>query len=95
MAEAAATAATAEQTLLFIFDAHLHAGDKALLGAVTRSAKRLAVVLLRDMYDIEWVPAGTLCLTNYGFRICDIDAVLRKLFFAQKEAITSSASQVL
>jgi beta-N-acetylhexosaminidase len=71
---------SAEQTLLFVFDAHLSAGMCSLLESAQKSAKRLVVVLLRDVYDAEFVQPGVYCLTNYGFRVCDIEAVLRKIF---------------
>ena len=77
---AVAASAANDQTLLFVFDAHMYASQKALLDTVQSSAKRLAVILLRDVYDLEYVKANTLCLTNYGFRICDLDAVTNKLF---------------
>ena len=78
---AAASAATqSEQTFLFLFDAHIYPSEKQLLEAVQTAAKHLVVVLLRDVYDAEYIKEGTLCLTNYGFRVCDIQAVLRKLF---------------
>jgi len=79
---AAAAAAGAEQTLLFVFDAHLHAGTKNLLEQVQASANRLAVILLRDVYDAEFVRDNVLCMTNYGFRVCDIEAVVRKMAVA-------------
>ncbi len=77
---ASSAASGADQTLLFLFDAHIHPSEKQLLDAVQATAKRLVVVLLRDAYDVEFVKEGTLCLTNYGFRTCDINAVVRKLF---------------
>lgn len=73
-------ATSQDQTILFLFDAHMYAAEKELLAALQSSAKKLVVVLLRDAYDAEFVAANTLCLTNYGFRVCDIEAVLRKLF---------------
>src|SRR5205814_1429632 len=48
---AAAAASQAEQTLLFVYDAHIMASNKQLLDAVQGSVRRLAVVLLRDVYD--------------------------------------------
>lgn len=74
--EAASTAAAnADQTILFVFDAHLQPTEQTLLTQIQERAKRLAVVLLRDVYDEEFVKPGTLCLTNYGFRVCDLQAV--------------------
>jgi beta-N-acetylhexosaminidase len=80
IAAAAAAAGAADQTLLFIFDAHIFASNKALLDAVQNSAKRLAVILLRDVYDAEFVKDGVLCVTDYGVRVCEIDAAIRKVF---------------
>ncbi len=80
ISSAADAAAGCDQTALFLFDAHIHPTEKELLEAVQAASKRLAVVLLRDAYDAEYVKDGTLCLTNYGFRVCDIQAVFRKLF---------------
>lgn len=77
---AASVAAGADQTLLFLFDAHLYPAEKQLLETVQAAAKRLAVVLLRDAYDADYVAGGTLCVTNYGFRTCDLRAVIGKLF---------------
>ncbi len=72
-------AAKAPQTLIVLYDAHIHGAEKELLQAVQAKAKRLVVILLRDAYDIEFVLAGTLCLTNFGPRVCDLTAVFEKL----------------
>lgn len=77
---AAQLAASQDQTILFLYDAHIHPMQKTLLDQIQASAKSLTVVLLRDAYDVEYVKPGTFCLTNYGFRVCDIEAVARKLF---------------
>ncbi len=69
-----------EQILLFLFDAHLYPAQKELLDALQKSGKRITVLLLRDVYDLSFVQQGVACLTNYGFRACDIAALLRKLF---------------
>jgi beta-N-acetylhexosaminidase len=76
---ASQAAAGADQTILFLYDAHIHGGEKTLLEAVKESAKRLVVVLLRDAYDEEFVAEGTLCVTNYGPRLCHIEGILEKL----------------
>jgi len=75
----AEAAAQADQTVLFVFDAHIYQAEMQLLEAVQAASKHLVVVLLRDAYDVEFVKEGVLCVTNYGFRVCDIQAVLRKL----------------
>jgi len=61
--EAAARAATAEATVLFLYDAHLYASNRALLDAVQKSAGRLAVVLMRDPYDGALLGPGAVALT--------------------------------
>jgi len=77
---AAALAGRRELTLLFLFDAHLHHSNRLLLNALRRSADALAVALLRDPYDAEFLPPGVLAITAYGFRLCQLDAVLSRLF---------------
>ena len=79
LSQAAEAAARTDQTVLFLFDAHIYPAEKQLLETVQAAAKRLVVILLRDAYDAEYVKDGTLCLTNYGFRVCDIQAIFRKL----------------
>jgi len=68
LASSAAAAANADQTILFLFDAHIYPSQKQLLETIQGASKRLAVVLLRDVYDAEYVKDNVLCLTNYGFR---------------------------
>ncbi len=72
--------AGSEQAIFFLFDAHMYPAQKQLLDELQKSFKRLSVVPLRDVYDVEYIQEGVLCVTNYGFRICDIDSVIRKLF---------------
>jgi beta-N-acetylhexosaminidase len=93
LSPAAEAAANADQTLLFIFDAHIYPAQKQLLEAVQAAAKRLTVILLRDAYDAEYVNEGTVCVTNYGFRICDIQAVIRKLFSPDSNLVPSPAER--
>jgi beta-N-acetylhexosaminidase len=76
---AAGAAAQADATVLFLFDAHLYASNRALLDALQRGARRLGVVLLRDPYDAALLEATTLGLTAYGFRRCQLDAVIARL----------------
>jgi beta-N-acetylhexosaminidase len=79
IADAAARAAAADVTVLFLFDAHLYASDRALLEALQAGARRLAVVLLRDPYDAALLAPGVRGLTAYGFRKCQLDAVVARL----------------
>jgi beta-N-acetylhexosaminidase len=76
----ATAAGSADATILFLFDAHLYPGNRRLLEAVTGAAgTRCAVVLLRDPYDAAFLPAGVLGITAYGFRRCQLDAVIARL----------------
>jgi hypothetical protein len=77
--ESAALAGGVDATILFVFDARLYPACRKLLDEVTRQARRCAVVLLRDPYDAELLPPGVLGLTAYGFRQCQLDAVIARL----------------
>lgn len=76
---AAALASRADLTLLFLFDAHLFPSNRALLDRVQGSAQALGVVLLRNPYDVEHLREGILCLTAFGFRLCQLEAVIEAL----------------
>jgi beta-N-acetylhexosaminidase len=76
---AAAQAAASDATVLFLFDAHLYASNRALLDAVQARARELAVVLLRDPYDAALLKPGVLGLTAFGFRTCQLEAVIARL----------------
>jgi beta-N-acetylhexosaminidase len=82
IADAAERAAAADATVLFLFDAHLYQSNRALLEAVQARARRLAVVLLRDPYDAALLAPGVRGLTAYGFRKCQLDAVVARLTHA-------------
>lgn len=77
--EAAARAAGADATVLFLYDAHLFPSNRALLDALQAQARALAVVLLRDPYDAALLRPGVLGLTAYGFRRCQLNAVIARL----------------
>ena len=79
IAAAAERAAATDATVLFLYDAHLYPSNRALLDAVTRRARALAVVLLRDPYDAALLAPGVLGLTAYGWRRRQIDAVIARL----------------
>jgi beta-N-acetylhexosaminidase len=72
-------AATADATVLFLYDAHLFASNRALLEAVEARARALAVVLLRDPYDAALLAPGVLGITAFGFRACQLEAVIARL----------------
>ncbi|MBI4594019.1 MAG: beta-N-acetylhexosaminidase [Candidatus Rokubacteria bacterium] len=79
IADAAARVAAADAAVLFLFDAHLHPSNRALLDAVQAGARALAVVLLRDPWDAALLAPGVRGLTAYGFRRCQLDAVIARL----------------
>jgi hypothetical protein len=79
IADAVARAAAADAAVLFLYDAHLYASNRALLDALQAGARRLAVVLLRDPYDAALLAPGVRGLTAYGWRKCQLDAVVARL----------------
>jgi hypothetical protein len=79
IAEAGERAAGADATVLFLFDAHLYPSNRALLERVQQRARALAVVLLRDPWDRALLAPGVLGLTAYGFRDCQLRAVIARL----------------
>lgn len=76
---ARAAAAVADATVLFLYDAHLYESNRALLEACQSAAKRLAVVLMRDPWDAEFLAPGVAAITAYGWRRSQLDAVLARL----------------
>jgi beta-N-acetylhexosaminidase len=78
---AAALTARTDATILFLFDGNLYASNRALLDAVQTRARPLAVVLLRDPYDAALLRPGVLGITAYGFRKCQLDAVIARLIY--------------
>jgi len=71
---------TADCTVLFCFDAHLYPSNKKLLDDLSVFAKNLCVILLRDPYDAEFVQKKIPCATGFGWRVCQINASVDKLF---------------
>jgi hypothetical protein len=78
---AAERAGAADATVLFLYDGHLYASNRALLEAVQKSAPRLAVVLMRDPYDAALLAPGVVGITAYGWRRCQLEAVVARLTF--------------
>jgi len=79
--DAATRATTADATVLFVYDAHLYPSNRALLDAVQARARRLAVVLLRDPYDAALLASGVYGITAFGWRRCQLDAVVARLAY--------------
>ena len=72
-------AAAADATMLFLYDAHLYKSNRDLLDACQANARKLAVVLMRDPWDAEYLTPGVAALTAYGWRRCQLDAVMARL----------------
>ena len=72
-------AKNSDLTILFCFDAHLYPANKRLLEALQAAAPELVVDLLRDPYDVEYIQAGAACLTDFGWRACQIKAAIEKI----------------
>jgi len=66
--------------LFFCSDAHLFPGTRELLKTLQEAASPLAVVLMREPHDLEWIGPKTACVTAFGFRRCQIEAAVEKLF---------------
>jgi beta-N-acetylhexosaminidase len=79
IAGAADRAAAADVAVLFLYDAHLYPSNRALLDALQGRARRLVVVLLRDPYDAALLAPGVRGLTAFGWRKCQLDAVVARL----------------
>jgi beta-N-acetylhexosaminidase len=79
IARVTAVARAADAVLLFLYDAHLYPSNRALLEAVQGTARRLAVVLMRDPWDAEWLRPGVVGLTAFGWRRCQLEAALALL----------------
>ena len=72
-------AKNSDLTILFCFDAHLYPSNKKLLDSIQDAAKELVVDLLRDPYDVASLKAGVACLTDFGWRACQIKAAIAKM----------------
>jgi len=73
---AAQLAGRLELTVLCCYDAHLFSSNKALLDRVQAAARQLIVVLLRDPYDLAFLRPEVTCLTAFGWRLCQLRALL-------------------
>jgi beta-N-acetylhexosaminidase len=79
IAGAAARSGTADATIYFLYDAHLYPSNRALLDALQGAAQALAVILMRDPYDAEYLAPGVMGITAYGWRCCQLDAAIARL----------------
>lgn len=72
-------ASHSEIAIVFLFDARLFSTNKSLLERLQTKTARLVVAIMRDPYDAEFIREGVLCLTAYGYRVCQLDAVVERL----------------
>jgi beta-N-acetylhexosaminidase len=79
IARATERARAADVTLLFLFDAHLYPSNRRLLDRLQEAAPALGAVLLRNPYDVRFLKPGVLGLTAFGFRVCQLEAVISRL----------------
>ena len=56
-----------------------HEQTAKLLTELQSRSRALAVVLMRDPYDADMLAPGVLGVTAYGFRKCQLDAVIARL----------------
>jgi beta-N-acetylhexosaminidase len=77
--QAVTLARKSDVTILFCYDAHLYPANKKLLDSIQDAAPKLVVDLLRDPYDAAFIKAGVACLTDFGWRACQIKAAIEKI----------------
>lgn len=65
--------------LFFCFEALRFPGQRAMLEALRPRGDRLVAVLLRSVHDRELLGPKTTVLTAYGYRDCQLDALLDRL----------------
>lgn len=66
--------------LFFCWDAHLFEEIRGLLRALQSPPGRLIVVLMREPRDVKWLESRSAALTAWGFRKCQIEALIGKMF---------------
>jgi beta-N-acetylhexosaminidase len=76
---AAAVAKKGNPAIFFCYDAHLHPRQLNLLKAVQEANKNLIVALMRDPYDTDYLRSSDACLNAFGWRKCQIEAILDRL----------------
>jgi beta-N-acetylhexosaminidase len=87
-------ATNTDLTILFCYDAHLYPANRKLLEAVQKNANELVVDLLRDPYDADFIQTGVACLTDFGWRACQLKAGIARICAdasASSEAANNSA----
>ncbi|MGQ9689261.1 MAG: beta-N-acetylhexosaminidase [Desulfobaccales bacterium] len=77
--QAVKLAQQSEVTIYFCYDAHLYPSNRELLDRLQQAADNLVVVLLRDPYDLDFIGDQSAALTAFGWRACQIKAVIEKM----------------
>jgi beta-N-acetylhexosaminidase len=72
-------AASSYLTIFFCYDARLYPSNQKLLESLQAAAPKLVVSLLRDPYDAAFLKPGVACLTDFGWRACQIKAAIAKM----------------
>ena len=72
-------ARNSDLTIYFCYDAHLYPANKKLLEALQDAAPGLVVDLLRDPYDADYLKKGVACLTDFGWRVCQLKAAIETM----------------
>lgn len=81
MVQAIATFASEKPlNIFFCFDAHLYPAQAELLKAVQNTHRPIILVLLRDPYDASLANPQDAVITAYGFRLCQIKAVINRIY---------------
>lgn len=80
IARARAAARKAAHVVFFCYDAHLQPGNRRLLAALEKDGRPLALVTLRDPYDLSFASPATPVVDAAGFRRCQVEAARRVVF---------------
>jgi len=62
--------------ILLVFDAHLFPAQKQMLLKAQEYFKNLAILLIRNPFDEEYVREGVFCIQTYGFRRPQLESAL-------------------
>ncbi|OVE75345.1 beta-N-acetylhexosaminidase [bacterium F11] len=66
--------------LFFCFDAHLFPNQQKILKALQNTHTKLIIILMRDPYDQAFLRPSDVGVTAFGFRGCQIEAVLNTIY---------------
>jgi beta-N-acetylhexosaminidase len=72
-------AAKADVAILFCYDARLYPSNRRLLETVHAHSPQPVIALLRDPYDVDLVREGVPAVTCFGWRACQMRAVIERI----------------